>query len=388
MSHETERIDAVNRFKQLDAGINNDLNELVNLIAAICNVPVALVSLIDDKMQWFKAAIGTGGLTCNERDMSFCQETIEQSDILIVKDATQDPRFANLPVVTGPPYIKFYAGAPLITFDGYAVGTLCVLDVKPMELTPLQINTIKVLSKQVLTLIELNWSMQSLLEQSFTAQKQSRVIEDSELKLKAVFDSSKDIHILIGRKMEVLAFNKAAQSYIKEHYQKEIKIGSHLLNLANQQLVDELTVHISKALNGEIVNVEWLIRPESPTSCWLAVTFEPVSNASDVVTGVAINATDITTQKLHTEQIERQNAALQRIATIQSHELRKPVASLLGLIDLVKMDDTQNYAESSYFPLIEASVKELDTKIKGIVHESESTVEQTTQTIPALKGEC
>ncbi|MDT3401071.1 GAF domain-containing protein [Mucilaginibacter terrae] len=388
MSNETERIDAVNRFKTLDAGINNDLNDLVNLIASICNVPVALVSLIDDDMQWFKAAIGTGGLTCNERDLSFCQETIQQSDVLVVKDATQDSRFAKLPIVAGPPNIKFYAGAPLITFDGHAVGTLCVLDVKPMELTPMQVNAIKVLSKQVLTLIELNWSMQSLVEQSFTAQKQSRVIEDSELKLKAVFESSKDIHLLIGRKMEVLAFNKAAQTYVKDHYQKDIRIGSHLLNISNQAFTDELSEHISKALNGEVVNVEWLIAPESPTSCWLSVRFEPVSNDNGAVTSVAINATDITTQKLHTEQIELQNAALQRIATIQSHELRKPVASLLGLIDLVKMDDSLNYAHSPYFSHIEASVKELDAKIRGIVHESESTVEQTTQIIPELKGAC
>lgn len=375
MINEIERLNAVNRFKKLDAGIKKDLNELVSLLAQICNVPVALISLIDDKMQWFKASVGTGDINCNERDLSFCQETILQNDILIVPDATKDERFANLPIVSGPPHIKFYAGAPLITYDGYAVGSMCILHVDTIELSELQINTLRVLSKQVLNLIELNWSMQSLMEQNLSAQHQKRAVADSEIKLKAVFDSSRDIHLLIGHHMEVLAFNKAAYNYIKNSYGKELKMGAHLLTVTNEGFANMTIDNIKQALNGEMVSVDWLVKTANNTTNWLNIIFEPVEGSNSSVIGVAINATDITANKLDAEQIEQQNAALQRIATIQSHELRRPVASLMGLIEVLKLDESCVY--NSYYPMMETTIYELDDKIKAIVKESEETLSKT-----------
>jgi PAS domain-containing protein len=374
MINEFERLNAVNRFKKLDAGIKKDLNELVNLIAQICNVPVALISLIDDKMQWFKASVGTGDINCNERDLSFCKETILQQDLLIVPDAAKDERFAMLPIVAGPPHMKFYAGAPLITYDGQAVGTLCILHVNTIELSDLQINSLRVLSKQVLNLIELNWSMQSLMEQNLNTQNQNKIIEDSELKLKAVFDSSRDIHLLVGRHMEVLAFNKAAYNYIKASYQKELKTGTHFLTITNQDLADISISHIELALAGETVSVEHLVNTNN-TPTWLSIAFEPVKGVDGRIIGVAINATDITAGKLDAEQINQQNAALQRIATIQSHELRRPVASLMGLMEVLKLDD--NYEFNPYHPMMEITINELDLKIKGIVQDSENTLSKT-----------
>jgi hypothetical protein len=374
MINEFERLTAVNRFKSLDAGIKKDLNELVNLIAQICKVPVALISLIDDKMQWFKASVGTGNINCNERELSFCHETILQNDVLIVPDATKDERFAKLPIVAGPPHIKFYAGAPLITYDGHAVGTMCLLHIDTIELSDLQLNSLKVLSKQVLNLIELNWSMQSLMEQNLSTQQQKKVIEDSEIKLKAVFDSSRDIHLLVGRYMEVLAFNKAAYNYIYTTYNKELRVGAHFLAITNQSFANISVDHVQAALAGEIVSIEHLVKVDD-TSSWLNITFEPVKGVDDHIIGVAINATDITASKLDAEQINQQNAALQRIATIQSHELRRPVASLMGLMEVIKLDD--NYIFNSYYPMMEATIYELDTKIKGIVQDSELTLNKT-----------
>lgn len=374
MIDEFERLNAVNRFKKLDAGIKKDLNELVNLIAQICNVPVALISLIDDKMQWFKASVGTGDINCNERDLSFCQDTILQQDIFIVADATKDERFANLPIVVGPPHIKFYAGAPLITYDGHAVGTMCLLHVDTIELSDLQINSLKVLSKQVLNLIELNWSMQSLMEQNLNTQYQKKAIENSEIKLKAVFDSSRDIHLLVGRHMEILAYNKAAYNYIKASYKKDLKVGAHFLAIINESLAHAFLEHVQSAFTGDAISVEQLINTNN-TSSWFNITFEPVEGVDNYIIGVAINATDITASKLDAEQINQQNAALQRIATIQSHELRRPVASLMGLMEVLKLDD--NYVFNSYYPMIEATIDELDVKIKGIVQESEQTIRRT-----------
>jgi PAS domain S-box-containing protein len=372
MINELERLNAVNRFKKLDAGIKKDLNELINLLAQICNVPVALISLIDDKMQWFKASVGTGDMNCNERELSFCHETVQQNDILIVNDPESDSRFANLPIVKDEPHIKFYAGVPLITYDGYPVGTMCILHVQPVELTDLQVNTIKILSKQVLNLIELNWSMQTLMEQNLNNQHQNKLLEESEVNLKAIFDSSKDIHLLVGRNMQILAFNKAASNYILAKYKKEVRAGVHLLNVTNQTFADMTVSYIQTALDGETVQVEWLVNPEETAKRWLDISFEPVTGTLNNIVGVAIKATDVTQHKIEAERIKQQNAALQQIATIQLHELQRPVASLIGIMDTLKMDE--NYVHNSIYPMMETTINELDNKIKGIVQQSERTL--------------
>ncbi len=369
MMNENERLRAVARFKTLDTGIKKDLTDLVNLIAGICNVPVALVSVIDAQTQWFKASVGIGDMPCIERHLSFCDQTIKSDQLFIVPDATQDSRFANLPVVKNAPFIRSYVGMPLVTFDGHAIGTLCVLHTEPLQLTDVQINSLKVISKQVLNLIELNWSMQSLIEQNINTQEQKALAEQSELKLKAVFDSSKDIHLLIGSQMEVMAYNKAAANYIYASYNKNIKVGVHLLTVVNEQSASRLVEYVDLALKGKITNVEWKVEPHEGVLFWFDVTFEPARGTNNEIIGVAINATDITVRKRDADFINQQNDALQRIATIQSHELRRPVASLLGLMEVLKLDE--NYVFNSCYPMIEITINELDSKIKDIVQESE-----------------
>jgi GAF domain-containing protein len=151
---EKKRLKVLWQYDVLDTVPEEVFDDLTELAARICEAPIALISLVDEKRQWFKSKIGT---TVNEtsRDVSFCAYAITQSDLFIVPDATLDPRFADNPLVTSDPRIRFYAGAPLITPDGHTLGTLCVIDKVPRELRPDQKQALRILARHVVSQLEL-----------------------------------------------------------------------------------------------------------------------------------------------------------------------------------------------------------------------------------------
>ena len=164
---EEERLNALYSYHILDTSADSAFNELVDLIAEICQVPIALISLVDESRQWFKAEVGLG-IPQTERSISLCAHAILEDDLFIVRDTLKDERFFDNPLVTSYPNIRFYAGAPLITEDGYGLGTLCVIDKKPRELTSIQKKAICVLRRHVLNLLKLrqqNIELKALSEQ-------------------------------------------------------------------------------------------------------------------------------------------------------------------------------------------------------------------------------
>ena len=370
MNHtEHQRLHAVNRFKHLDAGIKKDIDQLVDLIAEICQTPVALVTLLDRETQWFKSAVGTD-VVSTPRSFSFCNSTIKQTELLIIPNILLDNEHKTNPLVTNDPNIRFYAGAPLITTDGFAVGSLCVVDTQPRELTDLQKRSISTLAKQVANLMEFNWSLNTLEEQHKKEQEQTKAREESELKLKAIFDSSNDTHILVGRNYEVLAFNKSAAIFTRSHYSCKLTNGDSILNYTESGILSQFKKYFNIALSGRSIKREWLLMQGTPLECWKVTSFVPVRDNEGLVMGVSLNSTDITHRKRQEAYINVQNEALHRIAIMQSHELRRPVASLLGIMDLMKMENIY----FNYFEMMELTVNELDEKIRGIVKDSEDTL--------------
>ena len=366
---ERQRIIAVSRFTQLDAGITRDLNEIVGLVAEICEAPVALVTLLDQDTQWFKAAVGTD-VKCTARGVSFCNDTIKQTDLNIIPDLAADSRYNTNPMVTNAPNVRFYAGAPLITKDGFAIGSLCVIDMEPRNLTPHQQKSLKVMAKQVVNLMEFNWSISVLAEKHQKEHEQTIAIGESELKLKAIFDSSEDTHILVDKNFDVLAFNKSAANFIRNTYKHKITNGDCILNYTDPSILNQFKKYFNIALSGRSIKREWMLMTGTEYACWKITAFIPVRDRQGEVIGVALNSTDITHHKKQEAYINIQNEALNRIAIIQSHELRRPVASLLGIMDLIKMENIS----FNYFDMMELTVNELDEKIRGIVKDSENTL--------------
>jgi GAF domain-containing protein len=154
LHNEKKRLKVLWQYEVLDTVPEELFDDLTELAARICEAPIALISLVDEKRQWFKSKVGTS-VNETSRDLSFCAHAIGQSDLFIVPDATKDPRFVSNPLVTSDPCIRFYAGAPLITADGYALGTLCVIDKVPRELRPDQKQALLILARHVVSQLEL-----------------------------------------------------------------------------------------------------------------------------------------------------------------------------------------------------------------------------------------
>lgn len=154
-SPEDQRLDALRRLDLMDSLPEEDFNDIVTLASEICGTPIGLVSLVDGERQWFKARIGLA-VEQTPRDQAFCAHALLEPDrLMIVEDATRDERFARNPLVTESPDIRFYAGAPIFSPDGFALGTVCVIDTVPRTLSDSQAAALKALARQTSALIRL-----------------------------------------------------------------------------------------------------------------------------------------------------------------------------------------------------------------------------------------
>ncbi len=161
--NETDRLAELQRFKILDTAREEQFDDLTYLAKQICNTPVSLISLVDKDRQWFKSCFGIDAQQA-PREQAFCAYTILSSEPFVVTDSINDPRVNDNPLVLYPPKIRFYVGFPLTTQRGYSLGSLCVIDFVPRSLTTEQMEALRVLTKQVVLLIESRLYQEQLAE--------------------------------------------------------------------------------------------------------------------------------------------------------------------------------------------------------------------------------
>ncbi|TLX65005.1 histidine kinase, partial [Stutzerimonas nosocomialis] len=191
---ESSRLAALLRYEILDTPDEEAFDDFTQLAAQFCGTPIALISLIDERRQWFKSRVGLD-VSETPREISFCTHTIQGNDVFEVPDATRDPRFANNPLVTDAPDIRFYAGAPLTTPDGFNLGTLCVIDRKPRQLNDQQRDALERLGRQVIRLFE-----QRLLTR--------RHAEQAALQ-RAILDSANSAVVVVDQEGHIASINPA-----------------------------------------------------------------------------------------------------------------------------------------------------------------------------------
>lgn len=353
------------RFLDLNINRENELQNIVTLAAEACQTPAAYLILLDEGSLKYQFNLSTLA-NYNALEPSQWNINLKHDEVLVIEDTLLNTDLALHPAVANEPHIRFYAGVPLFTHDGQNIGSLYVLGQQAKPLSDRRRHMLQLLARQAVSMVEFELSLGILKDQYFEA-------KNSENKLRSFFESSKSSHVLIGRHMEVITFNKTFFDIAFQVFGKGVSAGDISTDYIYPAYVNDFAAHVQTALNGEMVSHERLVNIEGIEPTWLKITYNPTYDASGKIIGVSFNSTDITKRKQNEEKILHQNEALRKIAFLQSHELRKPVASILGLMHLLKLES--NEFDSEVLQMMEKAVLELDETIHQIVKNTETQSE-------------
>ena len=204
---EAARLEALARYQILEAP-EQDFDDLARMAAHVCGTPIALVSLLDAERERFKSRVGWD-VTEAPRAISFCSHAIQGRELFVVKDAAADPRFAQNPLVLGPPGIRFYAGAPLLTPEGHAIGTLSVIDRAPRELSAHQNEVLVALARQLIHVMELRRRLHELRESNSERTGVQRALKETEERYRDLFEGASDLIQAVSPDGRFLYTNRA-----------------------------------------------------------------------------------------------------------------------------------------------------------------------------------
>lgn len=354
---------AVDRFLKLKISKESELKEIASFAAEICQTPIALITLIDFDTQYIKIGYGTA-LKKNSRADAFCNHTIQQEDVLVVSDTGNDPRFVNNPLRKGDFNIQFYAGAPLKSSDGVNLGSLCVIDHEPKTLTDLQTKMLEVLARQVIHILEFDYSLGILKNQYLEAKK-------NEIKLRSLFESSKSCQLLVDTEFNILYFNKSLADFMRINHNQEIQIERPIAEFIAPEYLEHFMGNFKQALEGKTIMLEHELN-HGDERIWWQFNYNPAYDSEGKIIGVSYHATDISELKEAQKQTLDRDRALDHIALVQSHEIRRPVSSIMGITDLLKVNETTKELEE--ISMLNLAVNELDNFIRQIVNEASNQI--------------
>jgi diguanylate cyclase (GGDEF)-like protein/PAS domain S-box-containing protein len=314
---ESERLAALQRLHLMDTPPEPEFDELVRLAAAICEVPICLMTLLDDQRQWFKATFGVE-VKETTREVAFCNHTIRQSDLLVVEDTTLDTRLAKNPEVTGGARYRFYAGMPIRTLDGYAVGSLCVLDMQPRQLTPAQIEAMRILGNQVNAQLELREQRMELARLLRSSEIANASLAASERRFQAFMDCSPFISYMKDEEGRIIFHNRNLPSVLG--MPDTIFLGKTDFELWPEKYAKELRCHELEVIRSQQLKVldEVSVNPDGSERHWRSYKFLcPGEDGSMLLGGVSIDLTKEMQQdaelRRYQRELEEVNARLREL---------------------------------------------------------------------------
>ncbi|MBC7608381.1 MAG: PAS domain S-box protein [Polaromonas sp.] len=390
-TNDSERLAALYHYDILDTEAEAEFDDFTRLAAQICGVPMALISLVDRDRQWFKSRFGFDA-TEGARDVSFCGHAIFGQNVFEISDATRDERFIDNPLVTGDPNIRFYAGAPLLTRNGSAIGTLCVFDLQPRALTGEQIQALEALSRQVVRQLDLRLLVRREKEQNRELARQSGF-------QKLLFDSAMAGVVSITPAGLITTVNPAFEQlvgYSAAELIQQRKIRVFYLDEELQARARELTTQLARTVGpGESICLssamgipemrEWTYRRKDRSHVSVLVSISPLHDIVGALTGFVVMAWDITERKKVREEIVRLNAELERrvnrrTAEIErnaedfqllsysvSHDLRQPLIAISGYIHRLKREVASSEGQR-YLGRIAAGVEQVNIRADALIY--------------------
>ncbi len=331
LQDETMRLQALRDYKILDTSPEKAYDEVIFLASYICGTPIALVSLIDANRQWFKAK---QGIDANEtpREIAFCSHAIQQTDLFIVPDVTADSRFANNPFVTGEPKIRFYAGMPLITPGGMALGTVCVIDRVPRELSEPQKEALRALARQVVSLLELRRTRDTLDGTIAASLAKEQALRESEQFKTRIIESSADCIKVLDLEGRLLSMNAGGMAVL-EICDLAPFLNSSWIDFWRDNDHEAALTAVTSAKNGQIGRFTGYFETiQTHKAMWFDVVVSPILNEEGKPDRLLVISRDITERRQAEESLRAMTDATAAVTGIDFFQpLTKCLATTLDV---------------------------------------------------------